>query len=252
VLLRRWVEAAEIVASEAANMRPSALPTFLLCALVLCTAASAKAEPDAAGAAPVAQALAACTGADLRPAAERRAALSRALAIAEGAIADDDRDAAAHFAVFCTLGRAAEIDGVGLASFATLRRLQREIDRTLDLAPEWPDALAAKAAMLLRLPGWLGGDTARAEQLARRAVARAPDLAEARDVLAQALAAQAKDGTASGVERGARADDRSSNERAESEAIALLGRLERELSASNGSASSQFRDRARDPGHVVK
>jgi hypothetical protein len=213
---------------------------------------SVAAQPDAGGAAPVAQALAACSGADLRPAAERRVALSRALEIAEGAIADDDRDAAAHFAVFCTLGRAAEIDGVGPGGFATLRRLQREIDRTLELAPEWPDALAAKAAMLLRLPGWLGGDAVQAEQLARRAVARAPGLAEARDVLAQALAAQAKDGTASGVEREARADDRSFNERAESEAIALLGRLERGLSASTGSAAAQSRDRARDPESVVK
>jgi hypothetical protein len=233
-------------------MRTSFLPTLVPCALLLCGAVSAAAQPDAGPTAPVAQAIAACTGADLDPAAERRAALSRGLAIAEGAVAADERDAAAHFAVFCTLGRAAEIDGVGLGSFATLHRLRREIDRTLELAPDWPDALAAKAAMLLRLPGWLGGDAAQAEHLARRAAARAPDLAEAREILAQALAAQAKDAPAPAAELETRAYDRTSGERAQSEAIALLDRLERELSASTSPAQSPSRERVPAPEHSVK
>jgi hypothetical protein len=119
----------------------------------------------------------------------RKPMLQRGLAMAEEAVTADERDALAHFAVFCTLGRKMQHEGVGLGSLAAVRRLRREIDRVLELKPTAVDALVAKAAFLNELPGMLGGDEDEAERLIRQAVALEPRvgdrIAEARDLLAK-------------------------------------------------------------------
>jgi len=113
------------------------------------------------------------------------AVLARCLARAEEAVKADPRDAGAHFAVFCNLGKRLDMERHGGGLFATLgdlHRVQREIDITLALAPDYPAALAAKGEMLLELPRLFGGDPREGERL--RAVALDPDDPRVRLMLA--------------------------------------------------------------------
>ena len=135
------------------------------------------------------QALAVCL-ADAATPAERRANLARGLALAEEAVAADERDPKAHFAVFCNLGNDLKLRGVALQSLFAMRRLRREIDRTLELAPDYADALVGKGELLIGLPRLLGGDAAEGEHLLRAALRVDPDFVEAHLGLARALAAR--------------------------------------------------------------
>jgi tetratricopeptide (TPR) repeat protein len=135
------------------------------------------------------QALAICLQEAATPEA-RRANLKRGLALAEEAVAADERDAKAHFAVFCNLGNDLKLRGVAVSSLFAVRRLRREIDRTLELAPDYADALVGKGEFLLELPGVMGGDAAEAERLLRAAVKVDPDFIEAHLGLGRALAAR--------------------------------------------------------------
>jgi len=82
--------------------------------------------------------------------AEKRRLLARGIALGEAAVAADERDAKAHFAIFCNLGKQMRFDGIGLASLMSVRRLRREIDGTVELAPDYADALVGKGALLAR------------------------------------------------------------------------------------------------------
>ena len=110
------------------------------------------------GSPPAHQALALCQHADAVPLRLREAILTHGLVLAEAAVAANDGDAAAHFAVFCNLGKRMRLAGPSLQRLVEVRRLRREIDRTLELAPDDPDALLGKGAMLLQAPRLLGGD----------------------------------------------------------------------------------------------
>src|SRR5439155_314713 len=121
---------------------------------------------------------------------ERRANLARGLALAEEAVAADERDAKAHFAVFCNLGNDVKLRGVAVMSLFAVRRLRREIDRTLELAPDYADALVGKGEFLCELPRLLGGDAAEGERLLRAALRVDPGFIEAHLGLARALAAR--------------------------------------------------------------
>jgi len=135
--------------------------------------------------------------------AEKRRLLARGIALGEAAVAADERDAKAHFAIFCNLGKQMRLDGIGLASLMSVRRLRREIDRTVELAPDYADALVGKGALLLDLPRVLGGDAGEGERLVRAALRIDPDFIEAHLVLARALLAH-----------GARTEARAEAERA--------------------------------------
>ena len=79
-------------------------------------------------------------------------------ALAEQAVALDDRSADAHFALFCNLGELMRIDGeLSITSVMGFRRMTKELDRTLELAPDHLAALSAKGTFLLRLSSLLGG-----------------------------------------------------------------------------------------------
>jgi hypothetical protein len=116
----------------------------------------------------------------------RLALLDRGLAAAESAVREDEADAAAHFAVFCNLGRRLQLRAIGLLTLFDVRRVRREIDRTLELAPGSPGVLTAKGMMLLKLPRLLGGDASEGARLIRRALELAPEFAPARAALAAA------------------------------------------------------------------
>jgi tetratricopeptide (TPR) repeat protein len=156
----------------------AALTLVALCALV--RAADPPGSPGAN------EALAICRQKAATPA-EKRVLLARGLALAEQAVEADERDPKAHFAVFCNLGTEMELRGVSISSVVAVRRLRREIDRTLELAPDWSDALLAKGSFLVELPRFLGGDGKEGERLIRAALAIEPDFIEAHLRLARAL-----------------------------------------------------------------
>lgn len=156
--------------------------------------AAALALPSAAAAVPPGTpasiaALAHCDAIDEMADAAREAALDRGLAMSEAAVAADPGDARAHFALFCHLGKRMERAGISLRQITDLRRLKRELDLTLTLAPGDADALIAKGALLLKLPRLLGGDSDEAETLLRQALVVEPDNDTARCYLEAAQAA---------------------------------------------------------------
>jgi hypothetical protein len=154
--------------------------------VVACGVALA-APPAIAVASPVGDAIASCREADRVPDADKRDVLRRGIASAEAAIAVDEHDASAHFALFCNLGKRMRLDGASFASLVGLRRLRYEIDRTLALAPTDAEAMIGKAALLYYTPRLLGGDRAEGEHLLRAALGISPDYVEARLALARVL-----------------------------------------------------------------
>jgi tetratricopeptide (TPR) repeat protein len=140
-----------------------------------------------------AQSLSLCERAEKMSGEDRAAALAQGIVLAEKAIAADERDALAHFAIVCNLGKQMEMEGLSFSQLFSLRRVRREVDKTLELAPEDADALAAKGVLLLRLPRWFGGDAKEAEALLRRALRSEPDNGTARCYLAKALQARGAD-----------------------------------------------------------
>lgn len=136
-----------------------------------------------------ADAIALCAAADAAPPDTRLAVLARGLAVAESAVALDERSPRAHYAIVCNLGKATGLGGVGLGTWQSVRRLGREIDVTIALAPNDPEALAAKGAFLVKLPRWLGGDPVEAQRWLRRALAADPTNTTARAYLEELGAA---------------------------------------------------------------
>ncbi len=113
---------------------------------------------DCVGRAVATRSLRLCAQADAVIGQEREAILERALVLGEQAVALHEDHAPAHFAVFCALGKLLEQRGVGLRTVRSIGRARSELDRSLEIEPEYLDALVAKAEMLSRLPRWLGGD----------------------------------------------------------------------------------------------
>jgi tetratricopeptide (TPR) repeat protein len=137
------------------------------------------------------EALAICRSTDLVPAVDRAGVLARGLSRAEEAVQADPQDAAAHFAIFCSLGKGL-MNRTGWRLFGALgdlRRARKELDLALALAPDYPGALAAKGSMLVQLPRLLGGDPDEGVRLAQSAVALAPDDPTVRLMLASVLQA---------------------------------------------------------------
>jgi hypothetical protein len=150
----------------------------------------------AAGAVPPGQpaaldALAHCRSAERLEGGAQRDSLERGLALATAAVAADDRDAAAHFAVFCTLGRLVQLRGLNLLHPLEALRALGELDTALRLAPDDADVLAAKGATLMLLPRLLGGDPQAGREWLRRALARDPHHCAATAYL---VASESRDG----------------------------------------------------------
>ncbi len=114
--------------------------------------------------------------------------LEEGIVIAEAAVAADDEDARAHLALFCNVGRKLDLAGLSWRVFGEVRRMQAEIDRAQELAPDDPDILVAKGELLRRVPGPLGGNKELGRALLVRAVELRPDHLPARLFLARALA----------------------------------------------------------------
>jgi hypothetical protein len=100
--------------------------------------------------------------------------LRRGLALAERAAARDEGCARAHFAMFCTLGKLVDEEGIGWRTLGSVRRVRAAAERAVVLDPDDVDALVGKGALLLRLPRWLGGDREEAARCLERALAIDP------------------------------------------------------------------------------
>lgn len=120
----------------------------------------------------------------------RLAHFKKSQALAERAVALDDRLAGAHFALFCSLGEQMRIDGETFSSVFGFRRMMKELDRTLELDPDHLDALSSKGTFLIRLPVLLGGDAAKGEHILRQVIQRAPKAVNARLTLAKSYCAR--------------------------------------------------------------
>lgn len=176
--------------------RPGLLQAILPAYLVLIAGvvrANAATEPRPALAE---ESLALCKQGDVLAGGERANRLSRGLELAERAASLDPRDARAHLAIFCNLGKHMQASGAGLTSLLSLARLKREIDRSFELAPNDGDVLAAKGAFLVELPRALGGDAIEGERLLRAALALDPENGDTRHYLAEALHLRGADGEA--------------------------------------------------------
>jgi len=78
-----------------------------------------------------------------------------------------------HFYYMSNLGSIVQIKGK-LTSLWNLRRIKQEMDRTLELDPDFPPALVARAQYLTQMPGLFGGDEQEAMRLYLRAVEKDP------------------------------------------------------------------------------
>ena len=116
---------------------------------------------------------------------ERQVHFERGRALGDQAVVLDGQSAEAHFAVFCNMGELMRLDGETLSSVFQLRRLNAEIDRALELNPEYTEAMAAKGILLIRLPRLLGGDAEKGETLLRRVLQKDPNAVESRLMLAK-------------------------------------------------------------------
>jgi tetratricopeptide (TPR) repeat protein len=114
-------------------------------------------------------------------------------ALGEQAVALDDRSADAHFALFCNLGELMRVDGeLSITSIIGFRRVTKELDQTLELAPDHLDAMSAKGTFLLRLPSLLGGDREKGEKLLRYVLLKSPQSVNARLSLAKSYCADGR------------------------------------------------------------
>lgn len=165
--------------------RPLLVPAALVATLCCGVGRPVAAEPSAASVL-AQQSLDHCeAGRQGSERAERERRYAKGLELAERAVALDDNSADAHFALFCNRGEAMRLDGESITDVLAFRALQRELDRTLELAPDHPGALSAKGTFLVRLPRLLGGDVARGEAMLQRVITLDPTAITARLGLAR-------------------------------------------------------------------
>ena len=115
----------------------------------------------------------------------RLAYFEQGQALGEQAVAADEQSADAHFALFCNLGELLRLDGESLTSVFGFRRMMNELNRALEIDPTHIDALSAKGTLLVKLPGLLGGDSEKGQQLLQHVIKRAPKAVNARLALAK-------------------------------------------------------------------
>ena len=135
------------------------------------------------------QALQECEfGRQAKERAVRLAHFQKGQALAERAVALDERYADAHFALFCSMGEQLRIDGEGIGSVFGVRKVMGALDRTLELDPKHLDALTCKGTLLVRLPGLLGGDPQKGEEILQQVIKKDRKAVSARLTLARLYA----------------------------------------------------------------
>jgi len=167
----------------------SGLSFHSVIAAVGLAAASALADTPDGAAALGRRAVSECMrGRDARERSARETHFQNGQELAERAIALDDSGVDGHFGLFCNMGELMRLDGESITDVLALRRLMAEIDRTLELAPEHPEALATKGTLLLRLPRLFGGNPAAGEAMLRHVMQLDPKALSSRILVAKACA----------------------------------------------------------------
>lgn len=115
---------------------------------------------------------------------QKMALYEQGLDLANRAVALDEENADAHFAVFGNKGRILMLEGVG-ANPISLLQVNRDLERALAINPNHADALTAKGGLYRQLPWILGGSLSRAEECLLRAIQLDPDAVSARIELAE-------------------------------------------------------------------
>lgn len=100
---------------------------------------------------------------------ERVAAYERGSEAARRAIAAAPRNEQAHLWLAINSGRAAELKGV-LRALTLVSTIREESETVLKLNPSSVDGLILAASLAAEMPGFLGGDRAKAETLFKRAL----------------------------------------------------------------------------------
>jgi tetratricopeptide (TPR) repeat protein len=109
----------------------------------------------------------------------------RGRALAEKAVALDERSADAHFALFCSIGERMRANGEVLFSVFEYGRMMEALDQTLLLNPRHVDALSSKGTILIEVPRLFGGDPEKGEAILRQVIKLSPDSINARMVVAR-------------------------------------------------------------------
>ena len=79
-----------------------------------------------------------------------------------------------HFYYMANMGAIAQRKGT-LTTLWNFGKIKQEMDRTLELDPNWPPILLARAQYLMEMPGIFGGDKEEAMRLCQRVVELDPD-----------------------------------------------------------------------------
>lgn len=116
----------------------------------------------------------------------------RGLEAARRAVKIDPKSADAQFAYFGNWGRIMQRDGWMKNAFQ-LSELLGYLERAIELNPNHADALAARGGLYRQLPGLLGGDSAKAEEFLKRAIALDAGMSGGRLELAELYLADGRD-----------------------------------------------------------
>jgi len=122
-------------------------------------------------------------GEDLVDDKQRMATYQEGLDLAKQAVALDDENSDAHFAVFGNQGRILLLQGVGANPLSVLK-VNGDLERALELNPNHADALTAKGGLYRQLPRILGGNLNVAENCLTKAISLDPEAVSARIELA--------------------------------------------------------------------
>src|SRR5262245_52032937 len=114
---------------------------------------------------------------------QKVATYEEGLGLANRAVALDEENSDAHFAVFGNKGRILLLQGVG-ANPISLLQVNGDLERALELNPNHADALTAKGGLYRQLPWVLGGSLSVAENCLTKAIRLDPDAVSARIELA--------------------------------------------------------------------
>jgi hypothetical protein len=130
-----------------------------------------------------------------RSADEKLAAYDRGRQVGRRAIDLAPRSAAAHFWYATNTGRWGQTKGV-VRSVFLLPEVQREIDTVIALDPKFTGVYALAGNVYYEVPGFLGGDLAKAEAMFRKGLAQDPRFTGMRVGLAKTLIKAGRTGEA--------------------------------------------------------
>jgi tetratricopeptide (TPR) repeat protein len=118
---------------------------------------------------------------------QKLAAWERGLEHGQRAVEVNPNGKEGHFYYMANMGAIAQRKGT-LTSLWKFRKIKKAMDRTLEIDPNWPPILLARAQYLMEMPGIFGGDKEEAMRLCQRVIELDPDHLPTYVCVAQLLA----------------------------------------------------------------